>query len=327
MTIEDLKVKNFDDIVSQDLPKQCIYSMIKNQKNAPKFIILSGPSGTGRKSLATTYIKSIYCSMKENLHNCGLCEECNSILDNKLVYREYDYSQIDNIEPAKFILIKNMEQCPRKDQIYLFNWWDSLEDKPTIILITETTNNIVDTIETMSLILRTNLLSDEDINKRLLKYKKEFNLSINNNYIDLITRRSRGSLQRAYKMLLNYSILDEQALRESIMSAREYFIAFLISCYKDNIDNVNKFINKLSTIPLAYLKIDYESLIVEILKVFTKTIPPKDDLITGLINESKLKVIDLYYILNDKIIYNSFQNNDTFQSAMYIIYLKLNNRL
>ena len=47
----------------------------------------------------------------------------------------------------------------------------------------------------------------------------------------------------------------------------------------------------------------------------------------GLIKEIKTKALDLYYILNDKIIYNSFTNDDAFQAAMYVIYLKLNKRI
>ena len=46
-----------------------------------------------------------------------------------------------------------------------------------------------------------------------------------------------------------------------------------------------------------------------------------------LIQEIKTKALDLYYIMNDRIIYNSFQNDDTFQAAMYVIYLKLNNKI
>ena len=63
------------------------------------------------------------------------------------------------------------------------------------------------------------------------------------------------------------------------------------------------------------------------MKVATKFEEPKDKLMQLLIKEIKAKALDLYYVLNDKIIYNSFINDDTFQAATYVIYLKLNNRI
>ena len=112
-----------------------------------------------------------------------------------------------------------------------------------------------------------------------------------------------------------------------IKSSREYYLCFLISCYRDNKEDVEKYIGDLRQMPLNSLKEDYESLILEILKVSTKVEKPKDKLIELLITELKNKALDLYYIMNDKVIYNSFNNDDLFQAAMYIIYLKINNRI
>lgn len=316
---------NLDNILSQELPKQCLYAMLKKPNEAPRMIIVSGPYGTGRKSLVKNYIKSIYCPNTEKSgSNCGTCETCKNILNDNTVYREYDYSQIENIEPAKNIVITNFEKCPRDKQALLYNKFEELD---TIFIITENTDNIIDNIMTLSLILRTTLLKEDEIVNYLLDKVQRYNLNMSDDSIRTIARRSRGHLSDALRMMINYSRLDEETFNRMIMSAREYFISFLISCYIDNRTDVDNCISNLKTIPLAYLKIDYEALILEIMKVATKFEKPKDKYMLVLIDKIKTKVLDLYYILNDKIIYNSFTSDDAFQAAMYVIYLKLNNRI
>ena len=316
---------NLDSIISQELPKQCLFAMLKKPYDAPRMIILSGPYGTGRKSLVKNYIRSMHCPNSEKSgSNCGTCEKCREVLQEPSIYREYDYSMIPNIEFSQNIVITNFEKCPRELQVELYNKFEELN---TVFIITENTDNIIDNIMTLSLILRTSLLKEDEIVKYLLEKSERLNLDISEDSIRTITRRSKGHLSDAIKMLNNYSIIDKETFDAMIMSARERFILFLISCYIDSKNDVDNCINELKKIPLAYLKIDYEALILEIMKTATKFEKPKDKYMKLLIDKIKTKVLDLYYILNDKIIYNSFTSDDAFQSAMYVIYLKLNNRI
>ena len=326
--IEQLRPITIDDIRGQDLVKQCLLAIVKNPLECPKMIILSGLPGTGRKTLAKNFVKSIYCQTKEKSYsNCGVCEICKNILDNKAIYKEIDYSQIDQLEYAEFIIVKSFERCPRQTQAKLYDWFNSLDKKPVIILITENTDNIINDITSLSFILRTSWLTESELKDEILSKKEKLNLDISNETIDIITRRSKGSLETAYKILEKYFILDKETFSKSLYSAREYYICFLISCYRDRREDIDKYITSLKQIPLAYLKIDYEALIVEIMKTATKYQKPKDKLIELLIKEIKTKALDLYYILNDKIIYNSFDTEDKFQAAMYVIYLKLTSRI
>lgn len=319
---------NIDSIIEQDLTKQVLYALVKEPSNIPNMIILAGPYGTGRKTLAKNFIRSLHCpNLEKTYSNCGVCETCRTILDDNSIYKEIDYSEIETLTYSKYILITNFERCPRELQSKLYSWFNDQDLKPTIILITENTDNIIDNINTLSLILRTSRLTFEAIVNNLYIKSQKLNLDISKDNLETIARRSRGHYSDAIKMLENYSTLDKETFNQSIMSAREWYICFLISCYRDDITCIDKYISKLKTIPLSYLKIDYEALIVEIMKTATKIMKPKDKLMELLIKEIKTKAIDLYYILNDKIIYNSFTNDDAFQSAMYVIYLKLNNRV
>lgn len=318
---------NLSKVISQDLPKQVLQALVKNPYNIPNFIILSGPYGTGRKTLVRNFIKSLYCENLEKYSNCGTCKICREILNNKQIYQEIDYSQIGTIEFSQYIVITNFERCPRNKQMELYNWFNTRDRIPTIILITETTDNIIDNINSLSLILRTSLLTNETIVNNLYIKAQSLNLDISKDILETIARRSQGHYSDALKMLQMYSTLDKETFNQSIMSAREYFILFLIGCYQNKQDIVDRCITQLKNIPLAYLKIDYEALIVEIMKTATKYMKPADKYMEGLIKEIKTKALDLYYILNDKIIYNSFTNDDAFQAAMYVIYLKLNKRI
>lgn len=317
---------NLDSIICDKVIKQCFKEMIKNPYEAPRMILIVGPYGTGRKSLARNFVKSNYCTNKsDNASNCGVCETCNNILNNRGVYLEIDYSQITELNDTKYVTITNFEKCPRDIQIHIYNWLCS--NKSTVILISENTDNIVDCIMSLSLILRTTLITQTDTVNYLSNINQNLHLGVKEEHLELIAKRSRGHLSDAIKMLNNYKLLDEETFKQSIMSAREYYICFLISCYKNNREAIDKYLSQLKNIPLVYLKIDYESLILEIMKVATKFEKPKDKFMELLIQEIKTKALDLYYIMNDRIIYNSFQNDDTFQAAMYVIYLKLNNKI
>jgi len=316
---------NLDSIIGHELPKQCLYAMLKKPSEAPRVVVVSGPYGTGRRSLVKNYIKSMYCpNIEKTGSNCGTCETCRDILNDIRVYREYDYSMIPNIEYSNYIVITNFEKCPRELQVELYNKFEELN---VVFIITENTDNIIDNIMTLSLILRTSLIKEDDIVNYLLDKSQRLNLDISGDSIRTIARRSRGHLSDAIKMLSKYSMLDEETFSKMILSAREMYILFLIASYANKRDKVDLYINELKKIPLAYLKIDYEALILEIIKTATKFEKPKDKYMEILIEKIKTKVLDLYYILNDKIIYNSFTNDDAFQSAMYVIYLKLNNRI
>lgn len=328
MNIEEYRPINIDKVIGQELPKTGLLAMLKTPYTAPKIVILSGPYGTGRKTLARNYVKSRYCTeLEKSGSNCGTCEICRNILTNKEVYKEIDYSQIDTLTFAKNIVITNFELCPRDKQVKLLEWFDSQDIKPTILLIAENTDNIIDNLYMLSFILRTSLLSIEEIKLSLQDYNERSGKSIPDDSIEIIARRARGHILDAHKMFENYKTLDDETFKESVKSARELLIAFLVSCYKNSREDVDKYLSRLKNIPLNYIKNDYEALIVEIMKVCTKFEKPKDKLMEILISEIKTKVLDLYYILNDKIIYNSFQNDDTFQAAMYVIYLKLNTRI
>lgn len=328
MNIERYRPINIDKVIGQDMVKTGLFSMIKNYSTAPKWICIAGPKGTGRKTLARNYVRSIFCDNREkSLSNCGTCEVCRTILDNKAMYSEYDWSEIENIKNTNYILIKNFESCPRDKQSYLYSWWNNIDIKPTIILITESTENLIDDIDSISFILRTTLLTGEEIKKSLSDYNERDGSIMSEENIETIVRRSRGSLLTAHRLYEIYRTQDNETFKESLMSAREYYLKFLISCYTNKRDMVDKWLSMLKNVPLAYLKIDYEALIVEILKVYTKFEKPKDECMTALMNVCNNRVLDLYYIMNDKIIYNSFQNDDTFQAAMYVIYLKLIKKL
>lgn len=319
---------SLNDIIGQDMCKFCLRALIKKPTEAPKIVIIAGPEGTGRKTLAYNYIEGLVCSnVDKEGNNCGTCLNCRGILNNSTEFKEYESIMINSIEYTPYIVVNNFDSCPVNIQVDFYNWFNNQEVKPKIVLIVKDTDKVIDSLISLSLILRTHLLTEEEIKVGLTRKIRERYAKVEEESINLIAKRSRGNLSLAYKMLDKYFILDKDLFKQQLFSARELYICFLISCYRNKKEDVEKYLTQLKEIPLVYLKMDYESLIVEILKVATKIEEPKDQFIKLLMSEIKAKTLDLYYIMNDKVIYNSFQNDDTFQSAMYIIYLKLTNKI
>ena len=296
-----------DTVIGQEIAVTCLRSIIKKPENCPSMILIVGPYGTGRKYLAHSFVRDM------------------NIVIGGITFNEYDFSRIDQLNEEDFIIITNFEKTPRELQIRLVEYLNTHKSK--IILIAENTTDILDSIKQRSLILRTSLLIKDKLEEFINLKESELNIKIPEDIRNLIIQRSCGSLSYLIRLIENYRLLDKEDFIQSVSSAREYYICFLVSCYRNNKEDVDKYITKLKQIPLNNLKKDYESLILEILKVYTKVEKPRDNLILLLSSELKNKALDLYYIMNDKVIYNSFESDDLFQTAMYVIYLKINNRV
>ena len=77
-------------------------------------------------------------------------------------------------------------------QSRLFEWFNNQDIKPNIILITEHTDNLIDNINTISLILRTSLLTKDSIVNNLYIKSQRLNLDVPKDILETISRRSKG---------------------------------------------------------------------------------------------------------------------------------------
>lgn len=339
---QSARPRTLRDVAGQTVVKQALRSIVKSPETSPRVLILHGTYGIGKTSIARAFARAINCKNPVDGDACGKCEVCLSKIEDTQYYDEYDSSIIGNVEDIKklreffdynsqdgyrIIAIDEAHLISRQAQSALLKTFEEINSNVFFILCTTEKEKLLPTIISRSFDLKLNPISDADMKENLKKVAEENNIEITEEAIEMIVRKSEGHLRDAHMLLSNYSLLDKESFNELLISARNVFIAYYISCYQGNLDNVYKYLDMLLKFSLTDLKKDYESLILEIMECATGYKKPKDKFMIELLKLVKSKAMNLYSILVDPIMINSFESNNRFRAAQLDIYLKINEKI
>ncbi len=331
-----------NDVAGQRLAKQALLGMAKNPEDSPRVIILHGTYGIGKTSLARAFARAVNCRDKFSTDACGKCEVCKAKIEDTPYYEEYDSSIVGNLEEIKklreffdynsddgyrIITIDEAHLLSRQAQSALLKVFEEVSSRVFFILCTTEKDKLLPTIQSRSMDLRLTPISDSDMKENLLKVAKDNDIDISDEVIDMIVKKSEGHLRDAHLLLQNYILLDKEDFMELLETARTAYIGYYLYCYMGDINNAKVWLNKLLKFPLTELKRAYEELLLEIMSCATEASEPKDKLMERLIEIVKSKALNLYYIMVDPVIINSFESDYRFQAAQLDIYLKINNKI
>jgi DNA polymerase III subunit gamma/tau len=334
--------KTIREVAGQELTKQALLAIAARPEESPRVLILHGTYGIGKTSLARAFARAVNCKNKVNGDACGTCSICQAKIEDTQYYEEYDSSIIGNIEDIKrlreyfdynsedgyrVITIDEAHLLTRQAQSALLKVFEEVSSRVFFILCTTEKDKLLPTILSRSMDLRLTPISDVDMKNNLIKVAELNNIDLPEDILDLIVIRSGGHLRDAHLLLQNYTLLDRKDFISLVNTARKCYIAYYIYCYKGDIVKAKEWLSKLLVFPLMDLKRDYEALLLEIMECATGVKEPKDDLIKTLVNILKTKALNLYYIMVDPIIINSFESSNRFMAAQLNIYLKINNKI
>ena len=96
MLTQQFRPQKFSEVLFQDLPKKVMKSIAKSPEGKPRVILLSGPFGTGKTTIAKIFAKALNCREGTG-EACNKCEYCVSNLESSGIYTEYDSSIIGNV--------------------------------------------------------------------------------------------------------------------------------------------------------------------------------------------------------------------------------------
>lgn len=240
--------KKLENIIGQEYIIKVLKSMLRRKKLFP-VILLTGPKGTGKTTIARIITKYINCERYlKNPENdnipCNNCESCLSIdADMSLDVQEIDaatYTGVDNIRSVLEGVYHEPSLLNRKviiiDEVHMlskgaFNsMLKTLEEPPAHVvffLITTEENKIPDTILSRAMILRTLSLTKSNILEQL---KKVSNLPIE--ILSLIASNN-DSMRNALVQLEFINNLENNSLEEVIKALRSCSDKEVISIYYD----------------------------------------------------------------------------------------------
>lgn len=330
------------EVAGQDLAKQALLAMAKRPYDSPRVLILHGTYGIGKTSLARAFARAVNCKHQVDGDACGKCDLCQAKIEDTPYYEEYDSSIIGNIEEIKrlreffdynsedgyrIITIDEAHLLSRQAQSALLKVFEEVSSKVFFVLCTTEKDKLLQTIQSRSMDLRLSPIPDKAMKENLLKVAEDNNIEIEDSIIDLIVTRCEGHLRDAHLLLQNYTLLDKEDFLELVGTARKAYLGYYLYCYQGNMDKAKVWLDKLLCFPLTELKRDYESLLLEIMECSTGVSKPRDDLMQNLMKFMQSKALNLYYIMVDPVIINSFESDYRFQAAQLNIYLKINNKI
>lgn len=245
-------------ILGNDITKKYLKKILEIKK-IPHAFIFSGKDGTGKKTIANVFAKTLQCEKGESTP-CNTCVSCKTFDnmhnpdvfyidsgDKKTLGVDIIRDKINNIvnikpyrNKYKIFIIHNADVMNKESQNALLKTIEEPPNYAVFILITLDYKNFLPTILSRSVILKTTPLDNQTIEDYLQK-KENVTKSIAHN----ISIYSDGSIGKAIKILKSENFMT---IKDSIITILAdlnnktindaYFLAKQIELYKDNIADV-----------------------------------------------------------------------------------------
>lgn len=292
----------YDFIFGNNEVKSLLSVLSSKLDDIPRIIVIRGDSGTGKTLYAKAFSDSIHYRFVElngygNIESIFLANDTN---DNIL----YD--------------IKNFDKLDYQAQYSIFSML-SIYKKNVFYVLEISSLNVLKQIRDMSIEIILNKLSENDL-RQLAVFSK---VNIENDILDKIIRKSCGDARQFIRLVDLYKLYGKDIFENLMLDSKDYLIKFLLSCFIQDKEKTEKLLDEMQKYPLSVLKEDYEQMILDIMKIKLKVIEPFDEVYSAVNVSIKGNMMDVFKVLNDKVIYDMFDSNKSFLSAMWYIYMQI----
>ena len=319
------------------------------KKNALKFLDIISPYvydffqyKLGNNHIAGNFMRGVEGLTLKIPEYYGLLKEEAVLESIELAERRctYDLTVEDNHNYfAGDILVHNCHLMSKAAQSALLKVIEEVTDNIIFVFATTDIDKVLPTIRSRSLELRFSLVNEDSIvnnlygilykkglvsaptrneETKVLEYKKEDTVKYEN-ILRLIARRSLGHMRNAHMLLDQYFLLGDEFVK-TVRTSKSLFLSLFIYSILGDKNKVSKSIYELQQFSLVNLKVDYENLVLEILKVGLGCQSTTDTLLLKLLSGLKDKFLAFVNILNQSSIYSMFGSDKQFQVAMYLLY-------
>lgn len=349
------KPKTFNEMVGQEIVKKSLLHISKNPEQAPHIILLAGAYGTGKTLATKIFARALNCPNKlANGDACGEadCPICGCDIEDTFFYTEYDSAIVGNVDTIKelrntfyfgyergykVIVLDEFQLCSKQSQGALLKIFEQPDANVFFLICTTDADKLLPTIVSRSLILCYNKITIEEITNYLtklcIKYRDRLlNLSDTeiDKYIKLIAIKSDGHIRNALMLLDNLFLLqkdfdlaikDNQSQYRKLLMVGLNYSEYIKNYGKAQVDDIiTTIIQDLSLSTVSELKRDYEYFVLDVSKYIFNIRENKelDIFLNGYKNNFKL-----FNTLNDKVVYNLFEDDIEFRIAMFMLVKKL----
>ncbi len=232
---QSYRPKKFSDVVGQDFVKKILANSCKTQTFHHGYIFF-GFHGIGKTTLARIFAQAVNCTnVTADGNPCHTCENCVAFDNSRMIdVVEIDaasYTGVDDIreiiDHAKFTPTQGKYKVYIIDEVHMlsknaFNaLLKTLEEPPAhviFLLATTEIHKVPDTV--LSRVIRFDLtkLGEKDISDLLIKICGQEKITYEENAIQMITHRARGSIRDSLTML-EKCIIDSSVTEKNVTEA------------------------------------------------------------------------------------------------------------
>ncbi len=207
--------ENFEEVVGNEATVSSIQQMFSREEGIPNSILLHGPSGTGKTTIARIIKNLLEISDQD--------------------YRELDLAQmrgIDNIrelrEKCKYkplrskyrmYLLDEAHRMTRDAQEATLKWLEDCPKHVIIVLATTDPQNLIKTILTRCNKFQMNLLSREEMKILVEWVLDNENITLTDKVISTVVKKSEGSPRNALTMLDNVIEVTDEDMALQILES------------------------------------------------------------------------------------------------------------
>ena len=202
--------RRFQDVLGQSHVTRPLQAMLA-RGSVPPTLLLSGPSGTGKTSVARLVAASFACPERADGDPCGECPSCVSIVAGRppLSVWEINAASMGGIDHVRTIQ-ERLEYSYQWHSVFI---WDeahrisreaadallkTLEEPPPnvkFIFCTTEPNKVPDTILSRCQRFDFGVIATDQIAQRLTEIAEKEGIRVDPDAVDLVARRAAGSMR------------------------------------------------------------------------------------------------------------------------------------
>ncbi|MCF8012517.1 MAG: DNA polymerase III subunit gamma/tau [Clostridiales bacterium] len=227
--------KNFNDFVGNEVNAEIIRkSIVKNKLSIS--LLFSGRRGTGKTSMARVVAKSLNCPNTKNGEPCNECSTCKAI-DRQAFLDVMEIDAVSNssvndmrqlaeetrhapqIGDTKVYIIDECHALSSKAWKALLKPIEEAKDNIKFIFCTTKPHKVIGTIKSRLNLYRFQPISQQDVVKRIKYIKKEEDLPVTDDALDVIAKKSKNAMRDAVNLLEQvYVAWGDDELVEELLS-------------------------------------------------------------------------------------------------------------
>jgi replication factor C small subunit len=211
---EKYRPKIFEEIMGQEE----IIKRVKNLTNSLNIphLLLAGPAGTGKSSLAIVIVKDLYGEKwKENYLELNASDERGIDVVRQKV-KDFARTKSLGEVPFKVIFLDEADALTREAQQALRRTMENFSSNCRFILSCNYISKLIDPIQSRCVIFRFRLLDKKDVEKVIIRISAEEKIELTPEGLEELYESSEGDCRRAINLLQATTSVSRKITKEII---------------------------------------------------------------------------------------------------------------